>query len=106
MNSNFRMPLVLACVLVAALEAPRAMHVFVEDMSGPYEGRALAVASNVRAANEGARSDALPLVCEEPQRAEGQRADGAEIARPSVSRSGPSHASHHAVDRSVARATR
>ena len=96
MNANLRMPLVSACVLVAALEAPRAMHVFVEDLSGPYEGRAVAAAPVVRTANDGASSNALLLLC----------VDGAGVADPSVSTIGHSSPSNHAVDRSVARTTR
>jgi hypothetical protein len=96
MNPNLRMPLVLACVLVAALEAPRAMHVLVEDLGGPYEGRAVAAAPLVRTTNDGASSNALLLLC----------VDGAQVAEPSASKIGHSSPSNHAVDRSVARTTR
>jgi hypothetical protein len=37
MNGAPRLFLCLACVLVGAVEAPRAMHVLAEDLRGPYE---------------------------------------------------------------------
>jgi hypothetical protein len=40
MSARIRLFLCLACVVVGAIEAPRAMHVLAEDLGGPYGAHA------------------------------------------------------------------
>ena len=53
MNGRVRLLLCAVCVVIGAFQAPMAMHVFAQDLTGPYEGgrdpRATAVAAAQRA---------------------------------------------------------
>ena len=51
MKPTTRFLLVLACLVVAALESPRAAAVMVEDLAGPYSARAVDVPSVSRASS-------------------------------------------------------
>ena len=39
MNRRIHLILILGCVIIAALDAPRASRLFAEGLSGPYEAR-------------------------------------------------------------------
>ena len=55
MNENLRWLLILGCLMLAALEAPRTSIVVAEDLAGPYPGEILAGGEVHAAGMESAR---------------------------------------------------
>jgi len=60
MNHALRWMLILGCLMLAVLEAPRSSALVVEDLGGPYGARPVPVAASVESAPQSAllaRSD-------------------------------------------------